>query len=246
MSKVYLMGAGPGDPDLLTVKALRILRAADVVLYDRLVSPEVLALASPDAELIYVGKHEGEQESTQQLIFDLMLQHARAGKTVARLKGGDPCVFGRAGEEWLSLVRNGIEVEIVPGVSSALAAPELAGIPLTYRGLSRGFAVVAGHCAASGGVDWQDYARVDTLVILMGVQERAAIARALIHAGRRPDEPAVFVERSSRPEERVLETTLGDVAAGRVEVEAPAVFVIGAVAALRSELAARALLEVAL
>ena len=246
MSKVYLMGAGPGDPDLLTVKALRILRAADVVLYDRLVSPEVLALASPDAELIYVGKHEGEQESTQQLIFDLMLQHARAGKTVARLKGGDPCVFGRAGEEWLSLARNGIEVEIVPGVSSALAAPELAGIPLTYRGLSRGFAVVAGHCAASGGVDWQDYARVDTLVILMGVQERAAIARALIRAGRRPDEPAAFVERSSRPEERVVDTTLGDVAAGGVEVEAPAVFVVGAVAALRGELAARALAEVAL
>ena len=246
MSKVYLMGAGPGDPDLLTVKALRVLRAADVVLYDRLVSPEVLALANPAAELIYVGKHEGEQESTQQLIFDLMLEHAREGRTVARLKGGDPCVFGRAGEEWLSLARNGIEVEIVPGVSSALAAPELAGVPLTYRGLSRGFAVVAGHCAGAGGVDWRDYARVDTLVILMGVQERANIARALIGAGRRADEPAVFVERSSTPEERVVDTTLGAVAAGTVEVDAPAVFVIGAVAGLRAELAVRALAEVAL
>jgi uroporphyrin-III C-methyltransferase len=246
MSKVYLMGAGPGDPELLTVKALRILRAADIVLYDRLVSAEVLALANPAAELIYVGKHEGEQESTQQLIFELLLQHARAGKTVARLKGGDPCVFGRAGEEWLSLARNGIEVEIVPGVSSALAAPELAGVPLTYRGLSHGFAVVAGHCAGAGGVDWRDYARVDTLVILMGVQERAHIARALIRAGRRADEPAVFVERSSTPEERVVDTTLGAVAAGGVEVEAPAVFVIGAVAALRTELAVRALEEVAL
>jgi uroporphyrin-III C-methyltransferase len=246
MSKVYLMGAGPGDPELLTVKALRILRAADVVLYDRLVSPEVLALANPAAALIYVGKHEGEQESTQQLIFALMLEHARDGKTVARLKGGDPCVFGRAGEEWLSLVRNGIEVEIVPGVSSALAAPELAGVPLTYRGLSRGFAVVAGHCAGSDGVDWRDYARVDTLVILMGVKERGNIARALIHAGRRADEPAVFVERSSTPEERVVDTSLGAVAAGAVEVEAPAVFVIGAVAALRTELAVRALEEMAL
>jgi uroporphyrin-III C-methyltransferase len=176
----------------------------------------------------------------------LLLQHARAGKTVARLKGGDPCVFGRAGEEWLSLARNGIEVEIVPGVSSALAAPELAGVPLTYRGLSHGFAVVAGHCAGAGGVDWRDYARVDTLVILMGVQERAHIARALIRAGRRADEPAVFVERSSTPEERVVDTTLGAVAAGGVEVEAPAVFVIGAVAALRTELAVRALEEVAL
>jgi len=246
MSKVYLMGAGPGDPDLLTVKALRVLRTADVVLYDRLVSPEVLSLASPRAELIYVGKHEGEQESTQQLIADLLLERARDGKTVARLKGGDPCVFGRAGEEWLSLVRNGIEVEVVPGVSSALAAPALAGVPLTYRGLSRGFAVVAGHCAGSDGVDWQDYARVDTLVILMGVKERANIARALIRAGRSPDEPAVFVERSSTPEERVVDTTLGSVAAGRVEVRAPAVFVIGAVAALRAELTVPALEEVAL
>ena len=245
MSKVYLVGAGPGDPDLLTVKALRVLHTADVVLYDRLVSPGVLSVANPDAELIYVGKHEGEQESAQQRIFDLMLERAHQGKTVARLKGGDPCVFGRAGEEWLSLVRQGIEVEIVPGVSSALAAPALAGVPLTYRGLSRGFAVVTGHCAGSNGIDWSDYARVDTLVILMGVKERVNIARALIRAGRRADEPAVFIERSSTPDERVVDATLGSVAADVVEVEAPAVFVIGAVAALRGELPARAFAEVA-
>ena len=245
MSKVYLMGAGPGDPDLLTVKAQRVLGTAEVVLYDRLVSPEVLALADSRAELIYVGKHEGEQESAQRLIFDLMLERAREGRTVARLKGGDPCVFGRAGEEWLSLVRAGIEVEIVPGVSSALAAPALAGVPLTYRGLSRGFAVVTGHCTGSHGVDWRDYARVDTLVILMGVKERANIARALIRAGRSGEEPAVFIERSSTADERVVDTTLGRVAAGGVEVEAPAVFVIGVVAALRSELAVRAMEEVA-
>jgi len=165
-----------------------------------------------------------------------MLTHAREGKTVARLKGGDPCVFGRAGEEWLSLVRHGIEVEIIPGVSSSLAAPALAGVPLTFRGLSRGFAVVTGHCAGTDGVDWSDYARIDTLVILMGVKERVNIAHALIRAGRRADEPAVFIERSSTPEERVVETTLGSVAAGRVEVEAPAVFVIGAVAAQRAQL----------
>ncbi len=246
MSKVYLFGAGPGDPDLLTVKALRVLRAADVVLYDRLVSPEVLALAAPDAELIYVGKHEGEQESTQQLIFHLLLEHARQGKTVARLKGGDSCVFGRAAEEWLLLARHGIEVEVVPGISSALAAPALAGVPLTYRGLSRGFAVVAGHCMGGDGVDWRDYARVDTLVILMGVQNRARIAEALIRAGRPPDEPAVFVERSSTPQERVVDTTLARVAAGLVEIESPAVFVVGAVAALRAELAVSVAEEVLL
>jgi uroporphyrin-III C-methyltransferase len=246
MSKVYLIGAGPGDPDLLTVKALRVLRTADVVLYDRLVSPEVLALAAPDAELIYVGKHEGEQESTQQLIFQLLLEHARRGRVVARLKGGDACVFGRAAEEWLLLARHGIEVEVVPGISSALAAPALAGVPLTYRGLSRGFAVVAGHCMGSDGVDWRDYARVDTLVILMGVRNRAGIAEALIRAGRPPDEPAVFVERSSTPQERVVDTTLARVAAGLVDVESPAVLVVGAVAALRAELAVSVAEEVLL
>jgi uroporphyrin-III C-methyltransferase len=245
MSQVYLIGAGPGDPELLTVKAQRILRTVDVVLYDRLVGPEVLALANPRAELIYVGKHEGEQAGTQQLIFDLMLNLARAGKSVARLKGGDACVFGRGGEEWLFLARHGIEVEVIPGISSALAAPALAGVPLTCRGLSRGFAVVTGHCCAGDeGVRWEDYARVDTLVVLMGVKERANIARALIQSGRRADEPAVFIERSTSPEERVIDTTLGEVATGAVEVESPAVFVIGAVAALRAELAAAVAVEV--
>jgi uroporphyrin-III C-methyltransferase len=236
---VYLVGAGPGDPDLLTVKAQRVLRSVDVVLYDRLVSPEVVALANPEAELVYVGKHEGEQAGTQQRIFELMLEFACAGKTVARLKGGDACVFGRGGEEWLLLARHGIEVEVIPGISSALAAPALAGVPLTYRGVSRGFAVVTGHCCAAGNAAcWEDYARVDTLVVLMGVKERANIARALIEAGRRADEPAVFIERATTPGERVVDTTLGDVAAGGVEVESPAVFVIGAVAALRAKLAA--------
>jgi uroporphyrin-III C-methyltransferase len=246
MNKVYLLGAGPGDPDLLTVKAQRILREADVVLYDRLVSAEVLSVASPDAELIYVGKHEGEQESTQNLILDLMVAHARRGRRVARLKGGDGCVFGRAGEEWLALGHSGIDVEVVPGISSALAAPALAGIPLTFRNVSRGFAVVTGHCAGRTAVDWRDWARIDTLVILMGVKNRAAIASELIDAGRRSDEPAAFVERASTAGQRVIETTLGEVARGAVEVEAPAVFVIGAVAALRAELAAGVLEEVAL
>jgi uroporphyrin-III C-methyltransferase len=236
VSKVYLIGAGPGDPDLLTVKAERILRQVDVVLYDRLVGPEVLLLAKPEAELIYAGKQEGEQENMQQVIFDLMLSYARAGKTVARLKGGDACVFGRGGEEWRFLARHAIEVEVIPGVSSALAAPALAGVPLTFRGLARGFAVVTGH--SSGAIRWEDYARVDTLVVLMGVHERDRIAQALICAGRPAHEPAVFVERSTTPQERVIETTLGEVAAGAVAVESPAVFVMGAVAALRAELVA--------
>jgi uroporphyrin-III C-methyltransferase len=236
MSKVYLVGAGPGDPELLTLKALRLLRTADVVLYDRLISPAVLSLANPRAELIYVGKRQGEQEDAQNRIFRLLLDRARQDQIVVRLKGGDACVFGRAAEEWLLLARSGIEVEIVPGISSALAAPALAGVPLTCRGVSRGFAVVSGHCTGSETVDWSSYAHVDTLVVLMGVQERVSITRALIRAGRCSNEPALFVERSSTPAERVIDTTLGRVAAGEVEVESPAVFVMGAVVALRTGL----------
>ena len=237
--KVYLIGAGPGDPDLLTVKAQRILATVDVVLYDRLVSPEVLLVANPEAELIYVGKHEGEQEKAQELIFDLMLRRAREGEVVARLKGGDPCVFGRGAEEWLLLARGGVEVEVIPGISSALAAPALAGVPLTFRGLSRGFAVVTGHSSNGSGPCWRNYARVDTLVILMGVKQRACIAGELIRAGRAEDEPVVFIERSTTRWERVVDATLADVAAGVVDVDSPAIFVIGAVANLRAELCAR-------
>jgi uroporphyrin-III C-methyltransferase len=240
--KVYLIGAGPGDPELLTVKAQRILRTVDLALYDRLVSPEVLLAVNPAAELVYVGKHEGEQESTQRLIFERMLDAALAGKTAARLKGGDPGIFGRGAEEWLHLARNGVEVEIVPEVPAAIAAPLLAGIPLTFRGLSQGFAVVTGH-GADGVPRWRDYVRVDTLVILMGVKNRAGIARELVQAGRPAEDPAVFVEWSTTPRERVIETTLGDVAAGTVEVESPAVFVVGAVVALRAELRAQAVDE---
>jgi uroporphyrin-III C-methyltransferase len=239
--RVYLIGAGPGDPDLLTVKAQRILQTADVVLYDRLVSPEVLLVVNQNAELVYVGKHEGQQEGIQHRIFDLMRKHAFEGKIVARLKGGDPCVFGRGGEEWLLLVRSGIEVEIIPGISSALAAPALAGIPLTYRGFSSGIAIVSGHRTGCGNVRWQDYARVDTLVVLMGVKESSNIAQALIQAGRPLSEPAVFIERSTTPQERVLDATLGQIASGAVAAESPAVLVIGAVAAFRAELKARTL-----
>jgi siroheme synthase len=142
------------------------------------------------------------------------------------------------------LARNGVEVEVIPGVSSALAGPALAGVPLTYRGVSRGFAVVTGHCTGRDPVDWTAYARVDTLVILMGVKDRAHIARSLIRAGRRLDEPAVFIERATTADELIRDTTLGEVAAGGVEVESPVVVVIGAVAALRAELAAYRLEEV--
>lgn len=233
--KVYLVGAGPGDPELLTLKALRVLRAASVILYDRLVSPEVLAEANPEAEFLYAGKREGEQETVQPWVLDTLVERAKRGEAVVRLKGGDPCVFGRGGEEWSYLRARGIDVEIVPGISSAIGVPESAGIPLTHRGVARGFAVATGH---DENADWRPYAAVDTLIILMGVRHRERIARGLIAAGRDPDEPAAFIERGTTAAERTTVTTLREIAAGAIEVEAPAVFVTGAVVALRAELAA--------
>jgi uroporphyrin-III C-methyltransferase len=236
--KVYLVGAGPGDPELLTLKAVRVLGEAEVVLYDRLVGPEVLGLINPLAQRVYVGKEQGEQERVQEDIFRQLLFHARAGRKVVRLKGGDPLVYGRGGEEWALLAEEGIAVELVPGLSSTLAVPGLAGIPLTMRGVAGGLAVLSGH--AQGGVlpELAPYARIDTLVILMGVKARAQIAQGLIGAGRSPAEPIAFIEKGSTPQERVVMATLGEVAAGGVEVQSPAVWVIGQVVRLRERLRA--------
>src|SRR5581483_4108398 len=227
-------------PELLTLKAARVLRECDVILYDRLVSAEILAFAGARAELIYVGKHEREQHCTQSRIFDLILSRALEGKTVARLKGGDPLVFGRGAEEWALAAEHGIDVELIPGVSSAVSVPGLAGIPLTYRGISRSFAVITGHCQEGVAGVWDKYSGIDTLVILMGVRNREQIARSLMAGGRRPDEPVAFVERGTLPDEHVVESTLGAVAAGEMEVTSPAVFVIGEVVRLRPKLSAPA------
>lgn len=236
--RVYLIGAGPGDPELLTLKAARLLGEADVVLYDRLSGERVLDLANPNAECIYVGKHEGEQEATQTVIYDLMLRHAQAGRTVVRLKGGDPAVFGRMAEECAHLRAVGIRVEVVPGISSSIAAAELAGVPVTARGIAHGFAVVTGHGAEDDPLHWRKYAAVDTLVVLMGVRDRACIARELILCGRKPDDPVLFVERATTAQERTVVATLGAVAEGQIAVQAPAVFVIGEVVNLRAQIAA--------
>jgi uroporphyrin-III C-methyltransferase len=235
---VYLVGAGPGAPDLLTIRAARILAAAEVVLYDRLVPPEILALAPESAEFIYCGKDEGHQDQMQQQIFDLLLERARAGRTIVRLKGGDPFLFGRGAEEALFLRAHGISVDVVPGVSSALSVPALAGVPVTYRGISHSVTIVSGRCKGGRLGDWAPHANAGTLVILMGVRYRDRIARALIDSGRPAHEPAVFIERGSTPEERIVETTLAEIAAGRTDVSAPAVLVVGEVTRLRSALAA--------
>lgn len=236
MSRIYLAGAGPGRADLLTVRAAKILSRAGAVLYDRLVSSEVLELAPPAAELIYAGKEEGRQEETQARILTELEECARRHEVVVRLKGGDPMVFGRGAEEWIWLARRGWDVEVIPGVSSAIAVPALAGIPATLRGVAGGFAVVTGNRKPGCCQEWRAYAAVDTLIILMGVENRAGIAGCLIQAGRAAETPVAFIESGTTPRERVLVTSLGEVARGETEVAAPAVMIAGEVVNLRHEL----------
>jgi uroporphyrin-III C-methyltransferase len=222
MAKVYLVGAGPGDPDLLTLKAYRLLREAPVVLHDRLVDGRILALIR--GKRVEVGKAEGES-GKQEAIHRLLLHYARTHPFVVRLKGGDPLVFGRGGEEVLFLSAHGVAVEVVPGVSSILAT----GLPLTHRGLSSGFAVVSGVLEGGGYPDLSTSAKVPTLVVLMGVRRRAWIAQELIRLGRRPDEPTLFVAEATTPREKRVQATLQEVAAGKVAVASPAVWVLGEV-----------------
>jgi uroporphyrin-III C-methyltransferase len=237
---VSIVGAGPGDPELLTIKAVRALERADVVLYDRLVASGILELIPASAQRVYVGKGHGDQDLVQPEIMTQLEEFARQGLNVVRLKGGDPFVFGRGAEEWAYLLARGVPVEVVPGISSSLAVPALAGIPLTYRHVARAFAVVTGHRAIDPetGVmtDWHGYVHVDTLVILMGVGERVSIATELIAAGRQATQACAFIERGSTPQERVVISSLQAVSDGLTEVNAPAVWVIGDVVGLRETL----------
>ncbi|NOY55935.1 MAG: uroporphyrinogen-III C-methyltransferase [Actinobacteria bacterium] len=237
--KVFLVGAGPGDPELLTLKALRVLEEADVVLHDRLVSQEIIRMADSAAILIDVGKRPGGPGNSQDRINSTMLTYVALGKTVVRLKSGDPLIFGRGGEEWEYLRRHNIEVEFVPGITSATSVPGVAGIPLTQRGVAESFAVITGHKENGSMPEWSRYAEIDTLVILMGVRRRSAIARSLIATGRSPDEPAAFIQRGTTSDERVLVTNLGEIAAETVAVQAPAILVVGHVVELRAALASR-------
>jgi len=233
-AKVYLVGAGPGDPDLLTRKAHRILQQAEVVIYDRLVSRDVLALSNPSAQLVYAGKRKGQQDEVQEEIYRAFLQYAKEHKLIVRLKSGDPTVFGRCGEEMAFLAEHGIDAEVIPGISSALAAPALTGIPLTLRNVATSFTVIAGHRESIDAIDWSAYSRIHTLIILMGVENRVAIAQSLLNAGRSPIEAVAFIEHASTSRERLVETTLAELQNGRVHVESPAVMVVGDVVNYRT------------
>lgn len=237
---VTLVGAGPGDPGLLTLAGLRALQQADVVLHDRLVSAEVLALARRDADLVEVGKTGGGPSTPQERINELLIEHARAGRRVVRLKGGDPCVFGRGSEELLALRAAGIDVDVVPGVTTALALIG-AGIPLTHRGVAAGVRLVTAQRAADGTEpEWESWARTrDTLVVYMGASAAGTLRAQLLHHGRDPRTPVAIVEQASLPGQRVLRGTLDDVESlcERHGVGSPSIMVIGDVAALQ-ELAA--------
>ncbi|MCU1361367.1 MAG: uroporphyrinogen methyltransferase [Ilumatobacteraceae bacterium] len=227
---VAIVGAGPGDPELLTLKAARLIGQADVVLYDRLVSPQILAMAPSHAELIDVGKRPGGSH-TQDVLNDLLVAVSTPGRNVVRLKGGDPFMFGRGGEEAEVLVRNGISYEIVPGISSALAAPAAVGIPVTHRNVARAVTVVTGHEAIdSSPVDWSALARVgSTLVVLMGIERRGQIAHTLIAAGFDAATPVAVIIDATTPQQRQWTGDLASLA--DAPVASPGVIVIGAVAA---------------
>jgi uroporphyrin-III C-methyltransferase len=241
--KVYLVGAGPGDPELLTVKAVEVIKAADVVIYDRLgVSEDVLAMAPAKAERIFVGKRTGIHEVPQDKITELIIEKAKQGGRVVRLKGGDPFIFGRGGEEAEALLAENIEFEYVPGVSSSVAAPAYAGIPLTHRDYAASVAIITGHRAgdADKPVDWVKIANaVDTMVILMGVESLEGIVGKLLAGGINADKPVAMVESGTLPQQRTLIATLGTVIkeAQAKGIKPPSVIVIGEVATLGRKLA---------
>jgi uroporphyrinogen III methyltransferase/synthase len=240
VGKVYLVGAGPGDPDLMTVKAARLLRKGDVIVYDRLVQEKVLALAKASSEKIFMGKVLGCHASRQDEIHQVLVEKAREGKTVIRLKGGDPFLFGRGGEEIEYLAEHGIPFEVVPGVSSCLSAPLSANIAVTHREASSAVAIVTGHNAIGNHerLDWQALSRIDTVVFLMGVHNVDTIAQKLIAAGRSADTPAAMIQTAFWDGSQVVSGTLQNIAAEvrRAAVEPPATLVVGEVVRLRSKL----------
>ncbi len=240
--KVYLVGAGPGDPGLISVKGLECLKQADIIIYDRLLDERLLDIARPKAERIYAGKTAGEHIKPQNEINRLLVAKAKKGKKIVRLKGGDPFVLGRGGEEAEVLVQNGIPFEVVPGITSAVAVPAYAGIPVTHRGLASSFAVITGHedpGKDSSSINWEKLATgVDTLVFLMGMKNLPEIVAGLMEHGRAPSTPVAVIREGTQPEQETLVGSLKDI---MVKVEnhhltPPAIIVVGEVVNLRESL----------
>jgi uroporphyrin-III C-methyltransferase len=239
VGKVYLTGAGPGDKELLTLKALRLIRKADAIIYDRLVNPEILKEARPECEMIYVGKENKHHILPQEEINQLLYQKALQYDTVVRLKGGDAVVFGRGAEEALFLASKGIVFEFVPGVSSAIAVPESALIPITHRGTAVSFRVVTGYEAPEKGyaqLNWESFREDETLIFLMGLHQLERICQNLIRIGKSPDTPIALISRGTLPDTKIITGTLSTMIEQSHTLPTPVLIVVGEVVKIRKML----------
>ncbi len=241
MGKVYLTGAGPGDIDLLTVKALRVVREADVIIYDRLANPDILKEAKPGCEFVYVGKQDGRHTLPQDQINEVIYEKAMEYDKVVRLKGGDPLVFGRGGEEAKYLRERGVKFEFIPGVTSAISVPAYAGIPVTHRGVAVSFKVVTGHETPNkqhSQVDWESMKADETIIFLMGLHNLRTIAENLIKIGRPEDTPCAVISKGTTPEQKSVTGTLADIhiKVKDADIQTPALIVVGKVVELKKDL----------
>ena len=239
MGKVYLTGAGPGDIDLLTIKALRVIKEADVIIYDRLANPEILKEAKDGCSFVYVGKEDSHHTLPQEEINEVIYQNALKHEIVVRLKGGDPFVFGRGGEEGIYLRDRGIKFEFIPGITSAIAVPEYAGIPVTHRGVTVSFRVVTGHESKNkdhSQIPWENYKTDDTIIFLMGLHRLAHICHMLIKIGKSKDYPVAVISKGTTPEEKTIVGTLETIYEKAKNLPTPALIVVGEVVKLRDQL----------
>ena len=236
---MYLTGAGPGDIELLTLKALKVIKRADVIVYDRLANPEILKEAKDGCEFVYVGKADSHHTLPQDEINELLYQLAQKYETVVRLKGGDPLVFGRGGEEALFLKSKGVKFEFIPGITSAVAVPEYAGIPVTHRGITVSFRVVTGHEAPykeKSQIPWENFKTDDTIVFLMGLHNLDKITKKLIEIGKPKDFPIAVISKGTTPEEKTVIGTLEDIYEKAKDLPTPALIVVGEVVRLHEQL----------
>ncbi len=239
MGVVYLTGAGPGDIELLTVKALKAVKKADVIIYDRLANPDILKEAKDGCEFIYVGKEDGRHTLPQDEINEVIYQNALKYDIVVRLKGGDPFVFGRGGEEGAYLKQRGVRFEIIPGITSAVSVPAYAGIPVTHRGVSVSFKVITGHESPSkkeSQIDWHSLKSNDTIVFLMGLHNLSKISSKLIEIGKPKDFPVAVISRGTMKDQKVVISTLEDISEKAKGLPTPALIVVGEVVRLKEQL----------
>ena len=239
MSKVYLTGAGPGDIELMTIKSARVIREADIIIYDKLANPEILDMAKESAVLKYVGKQDGKHSSPQDEINEIIYQSSKNYENVVRLKGGDPFVFGRGGEEAIYLYDRNVKFEIIPGITSAVSVPAYAGIPVTHRGVTTSFRVVTGHETPNKKIsqtEWQTFLNDETIVFLMGFHNIKLIVRKLLKIGKRRDYPCAVISKGSTPEQEVTVGTLENITERSKGMPTPAIIVVGEVVNLREKI----------